>query len=263
MTKKSPPLVGIPACIIELHESLFHRVAEKYITGVVEETGCLPLLIPALADHLNFEDLVDRLDGILLTGSPSNVEPHQYDGRPSREETKHDPQRDGVTLPLIRVAIERGVPLFAICRGNQELNVALGGTLHQNVHELEGKNDHRMNRDLPREERYRDRHPITITPGGILHQLTAGADEVVVNSLHAQAVDRPADGVFVEAVSEDGVIEAISVPKAPAFTLGVQWHPEPAIVRESAISKAIYRAFGDAIRKRQIDRNAGRSSRAA
>tara|TARA_B100000315_G_C14548307_1_gene574394 strand:- start:191 stop:982 length:792 start_codon:yes stop_codon:yes gene_type:complete len=263
MTKKSPPLVGIPACVIELNESLFHRVAEKYITGVVEETGCLPLLIPALGDHLDFDDLVDRLDGLLLTGSPSNVEPHQYDGQPSHEGTKHDPQRDEVTLPLIRAAIERGVPLFAICRGTQELNVALGGTLHQNVHELEGKNDHRMNRELPREERYDDRHPIKISPGGILHRLTDGADEVMVNSLHAQAIDRPAAGVFVEAVSDDGVIEAISVLNAPAFTLGVQWHPEPAIVRELPLSKAIYRAFGKAVRDRQISRSSDRSPRAA
>ncbi len=120
-----------------------------------------------------------------------------------------------------------------------------------------------MNRELPREERYDDRHPIKITPGGILHRLTDGADEVIVNSLHAQAVDRPARGVIIEAVSDDGVIEAISVPDAPAFTLGVQWHPEPAIVRESPLSKAIYRAFGEAMRDRQSSRNSDRSSRAA
>ena len=154
--KNSPlPLVGIPANTDDGNNNwTFHRVGDKYIASVINGARCLPVLIPALSDLYNDDEFLDRLDGLFLTGAPSNVEPHIYGGDPSREGTAHDPKRDSCSLPLIRKAIDHGLPLFAVCRGTQELNVAFGGTLHQNVHELPGKNDHRMRRDVPPEQRY-------------------------------------------------------------------------------------------------------------
>jgi len=212
------------------------------------------MLIPALGDWFDPHDLAGRLDGLLLTGSPSNVEPHRYGGAPSRPGTAHDPLRDATTLPLIDAALADGLPLFALCRGHQELNVALGGTLHQTLHELDGKADHRSDKAAPYDERYRERHPVTLTPGGVLHGLAGGAGRVMVNSLHAQAIDRLADRLAVEAVSDDGVIEAASVRGAEAFALSVQWHPEHPIALEWPLSRAMFAAFGEACRQRRAMR---------
>src|SRR5208282_1303634 len=148
------PLIGLPACVREINGWPFHACGEKYLAAVVQGTDGIPLVIPALGDGDGLPALVASLDGLMLTGSPSNVEPHHYEGPASVPGTKHDPNRDATTLPLIREAIRAGLPLFAICRGIQELNVALGGTLHQRVQELPGKMDHRMRRDEPREVQY-------------------------------------------------------------------------------------------------------------
>ncbi len=238
-----------------------YRVVGKYAASVVDGAGCLPLLIPALGEVGCFVELMSRLDGLFLTGGASNVRPDFYDGEASRAGTLHDPDRDATSLPLIRAAIEAGVPVFAICRGIQELNVALGGTLHQNIHELPGKSEHRMNRSVPTDERYEIRHPITINPGGMLEEMAAEevADgrEIMVNSLHAQAIDRLGDGLFVEAVSDDGVIEAVSVSDAKAFALGVQWHPEHPTSLRWPLSKAMFGAFGEACRARMTARRRG------
>ncbi len=260
MTEHDLPIVGIPACVqAEDGGGAFHKVGEKYITAAAEGAHCLPLLIPALGDWYDPQELVSRLDGLLLTGSPSNVEPHRYGGEPSREGTHHDPVRDATTLPLIRAALEAGLPLFAICRGHQELNVALGGTLHQNVHELDGRNDHRADQTRSYDDKYLERHPVTLTPGGVLHMLSGGADEVMVNSLHAQAIDRIADRLAVEAVSDDGVIEAASVKGAETFALSVQWHPEHPLAMQWPLSRAMFAAFGEACRNRRASRGgAGR-----
>ncbi len=251
MKNSSLPLVGILANTDDGNNNwTFHRAGDKYIAAVINGAKCIPIIIPALTDLYDVDDFLDRLDGLFLTGAPSNVEPHNYGGDPSREGTAHDPMRDSCSLPLIRKSIEHGVPLFAVCRGTQELNVAFGGTLHQNVHELPGKNDHRMRRDLPPDQRYEERHPISVSQGGYLMELTSGASEVMVNSLHAQAIDKPADSLIVEAVSDDGVIEAVSVRDAKAFALGVQWHPEhPASIRWP-LSQAMFNDFGDAARAR-------------
>jgi putative glutamine amidotransferase len=255
MTEHDLPLVGIPACVApEDGGGEFHKVGEKYIMAVAGASHCMPLLIPALGEWYDPYQLAARLDGLMLTGSPSNVEPHRYGGEPSRPGTHHDPVRDATTLPLIDAVLELGVPLFAICRGHQELNVALGGTLHQNVHELGGKNNHRADQSKPYDERYLERHPVHIAAGGVLHELTDGASEVMVNSLHAQAIDRVADRLFVEAVSDDGVVEAVSVQDAKGFALSVQWHPEHALALEWPLSRAMFQAFGDAARARRAAR---------
>ncbi|HLI10229.1 MAG TPA: gamma-glutamyl-gamma-aminobutyrate hydrolase family protein [Alphaproteobacteria bacterium] len=249
-------LVGLPACVKEINEHPFHACNERYLTAVVVAAEAVPLIIPALGDSCALTALVGRLDGLLLTGSPSNVEPHHYEGPASVAGTKHDPFRDATTLPLIREAVRAGLPLLAICRGIQELNVALGGTLHQRVQELPGKMDHRMPQGQPREIQYGPRHPVRLTPGGFLAGL-AGTTEIMVNSLHAQAIDRPAQRLVIEALSPDGVIEAVRVADAPAFAVGVQWHPEWRVM-ENPVSRALFAAFGAAVRARAEARRSGR-----
>ncbi len=248
------PLIGLTACVRAGERHRFHSVATQYVSAVVVGAGGVPLIVPALGEQTDFAALIARLDGLLLTGSPSNVEPHRYGGGDSPAGTLHDAARDATTLPLIRLAIEAGLPLLAICRGHQELNVALGGTLHQHVHELPGRRDHRA-RDLPNnEERYGYAHTVRLAPGGLLGRL-AGAGEATVNSLHAQAIDRLAPGLAVEATSPDGIVEAVRVMAAKTFALGVQWHPEWHIANDP-LARAIFAAFGDAARARALRRTA-------
>lgn len=225
----------------------FHMVGEKYATAVRDGANALPMLIPALGDTVDADTVLSRLDGLLLTGSPSNVEPHHYDGEPSRPGTMHDPHRDETTLRLIDRALETGVPMFAICRGYQELNVVLGGSLHQHVEEQPGYHRHNENPDDPLDVQYGPSHEVHLVEGGMLHRL-AGTDTVAVNSLHSQGVARLADGVTVEAVADDGLIEGFVVDGATAFALAVQWHPEWKVT-ENEFSTAIFNAFGDACRE--------------
>jgi putative glutamine amidotransferase len=251
MGNRSAPLIGVTACIRAFGRGSFHSVSEKYTRAVVEGVGGIPVIVPAQGADGDPAALLQQLDGLLLTGSPSNVEPHHYGGPPSRPGTLHDPQRDATTLPLIRLAVATGVPILALCRGHQELNVALGGSLHQNVHELPGKRDHRAPRDQPNEIRYAPAHPVRLTPGGFLRGL-AGAPEVMVNSLHAQAIDRPAPDLIVEAMSADDVIEAVRLAGAPRLVLGVQWHPEWSIAT-NPLSGAIFASFAAAARERAAE----------
>jgi putative glutamine amidotransferase len=241
------PLIGIPSDRRMLDPHPFHMVGEKYATAVRDGANALPMLIPALGDTVDADTVLSRLDGLLLTGSPSNVEPHHYDGEPSRPGTMHDPHRDETTLRLIDRALETGVPMFAICRGYQELNVVLGGSLHQHVEEQPGYHRHNENPDDPLDVQYGPSHEVHLVEGGMLHRL-AGTDTVAVNSLHSQGVARLADGVTVEAVADDGLIEGFVVDGATAFALAVQWHPEWKVT-ENEFSTAIFNAFGDACRE--------------
>lgn len=224
----------------------FHVVGEKYVTALRDGADAIPFMIPALADTVAADDILQRVDGILLTGSPSNIEPHRYQGEPSRPGTLHDPHRDETTLPLITRALEKGVPLFAICRGYQELNVALGGSLHQYVHEQPGYRLHKENAEDPLDVQYGLTHDVHLVEGGLLNRL-ACKETVRVNSLHSQGVARLAKGVTVEAVADDGLIEAFVVDGVQSFALAVQWHPEWKVT-ENDFSMAIFKAFGDACR---------------
>ena len=244
----SKPLIALSACVREIGIHPFHVVGEKYITAVRDGSGGFPILLPSLADAIDRADLLARVDGLLFTGSPSNVEPHLYGGSPSAEDTLHDAQRDASTLPLIREGVAAGMPMLCICRGCQELNVALGGTLHQAVHELPGRLDHREDKSLPRDAQYAPVHDISLAAGGVLAKLWRER-EVAVNSLHAQGIDRPAPALRVEATAPDGQIEALSGVKTADFCLGIQWHPEWK-VRENRFSMAIFAAFGAAARER-------------
>lgn len=242
------PLIGVTACRVPTEDSAAQRVGEKYVTVVTDEIGACPVLIPALASGIDPEVLVRRLDGILLTGSPSNVDPAHYQGIPSGNPAEHDVARDAVTLPLIRAAVAAGVPLLGLCRGMQEINVAFGGSLAQRLHEDVQRLDHRMRREVPYDWKYRKAHPIETTPGGLLARI-AGPGPHMVNSLHGQGVDRPGPRVRVEATAPDGVVEAVSIADAPGFVLGVQWHPEwPRPCR--GIDQAVFRAFAAAVQAR-------------
>jgi putative glutamine amidotransferase len=250
--KSEMPIVGVPACIKQIDATPFHAVQEKYLTALRDAASVAPLIVPAFGwESLPLDPLLDMIDGVLLTGSPSNVDPKHY-GTTAREGVQHDAQRDATTLPLIRRAIERSVPLLAICRGIQELNVALGGSLHQHVEELPGRMDHRSPRGRPLDERYAPRHDVTLTKGGYL-ETRLGCSSILVNSLHGQGIDRLATNLTVEAVAEDGTIEAVRVANAPAFALGLQWHPEYRAT-ENPVSLSLFRAFGDACRERAARR---------
>ncbi len=254
------PMIGVTGCHKHIDGGSYHTAGHKYLAAVAVGAAAHPVILGALGDaaaahdpgHYDFATLLGRLDGLLVTGSPSNVEPHHYGGAASRPGTAHDPARDTTTLPLVRAAIDHGLPTLAICRGLQELNVAFGGTLHQHLQELPGKRDHRMPPSNDMDVRYGPRHSIAVTPGGPLAAIAASAGEdpahIIINSLHGQAIDRLADGLVVEAVSDDGVIEAVSIPGASGFALGVQWHPEYKVA-ENPFSRALFAAFGHACRQ--------------
>ena len=246
-TPMSLPLIGITACrkIIDPHP--FHCAGEKYVSAVAVACEALPVLVPPLGAQLPVGTVLGRLDGLLFTGSPSNVEPHHYAGPDSRPGTLHDPHRDATTLPLLRAAIAAGVPVLCICRGFQELNVAFGGSLHQQVHELPGYLDeHHEDVTRPLDTQYAPVHEVRFAPGGLMARL-AGAGQAMVNSLHGQGVDRLGAGLVVEGTAPDGLVEAVRVADAPGFTLGVQWHPEWQVM-SNPLSVAMFRAFGDACR---------------
>jgi putative glutamine amidotransferase len=242
------PVIGLSADrhMIASHPS--HVVGEKYIRAVIDGAGAIPLLIPALGPELDVDELLRHLDGILFTGSPSNVEPQRYAGTASAAGTLHDPYRDATTLPLIPRAIATGVAVLGICRGFQEMNVAFGGTLVQKLHEVAGNLDHRDDERAPLEVQYAEVHDVMLAPGGLLQRL-AGAERARVNSLHSQGVERLGDRLVVEARAPDGVIEAFRVQDSPRFAVAVQWHPEWQATSNS-LSRALFAAFGAASRER-------------
>ncbi|MDA0368811.1 MAG: gamma-glutamyl-gamma-aminobutyrate hydrolase family protein [Proteobacteria bacterium] len=248
----SRPVVGIPASVMTMRHFPMHIVGHSNAAAVARVAQCHPMVIPALGGDLDVADIVGHLDGLLLTGGASNIEPHHYEGPPARDGDLHDPHRDSSSLPLIRAALDAGVPVFAICRGFQEFNVALGGTLHQFLHEIPGRIDHRRDRTKPMEAQMGHCHDISLRPDGLLQSL-AGSDTAGVNSLHGQGIDRPAPGTTVEATAPDTTIEALSVNAARAFAVGVQWHPEFR-AEEDPFYRALFEAFGDAARARTEQR---------
>lgn len=243
------PVVLIPACSKDIGHHPFHVVGRKYVDAVAQAAGCMPLLVPPLGDALEIDALLGLADGIMLTGSQSNVHPGHFDQPVADPSLPLDPARDATTLPLLRRALALGVPLFAICRGFQEMNVALGGSLHQAVHAVAGKRDHREDKSAGVDVQYGSAHHVQVVAGGVLARALGAAGPIAVNSLHGQGVDRLAPGLVVEATAEDGLIEAFSVAGAQAFALGVQWHPEWK-VRDNPVSMKIFEAFGNACRAR-------------
>lgn len=244
------PLIGISCCRKQFGAfgAPNHAASDTYVRAADQVVGAAPILIPANGAAAAIPVLLSRLDGIILTGSRSNVQPGLYGGPPHAQGTPEDEARDGVTLPLIRAAIAGGVPVLAICRGLQELNVALGGSLHQRLQDLPDRFDHSTPMQPLARMRTAKAHAVRVVRGSYLHQL-AGASEIAVNSLHNQGIDTLAPGLVVEGIAPDGTIEAVRVATAPGFAFGVQWHPEYDFETD-ALSRRIFVAFGEAVRAR-------------
>ncbi len=248
------PAVGIPTGLIYLPEHSIpqHGVGDRYIRAVREASGADPLLIPALAESIDFGVLANRLDGLFLTGGRANVEPHHYGGPPFPDDEFRDAARDNTVLPLIRACLERRVPVFGVCRGLQEMNVALGGSLHYRVHMIDGKLDHRMPREGDTDTRFALAHDLELAAAGefagLIHDTA-----IKVNSAHGQGIDRLAPGLVVEARAPDGLIEGIRLPDCGTFAVGVQWHAEHRWA-EHRLSGALFKAFGRAARERAARR---------
>lgn len=240
------PIVAVSTDVRQFENYTWHAAPRQYLEAAISASGVLPVLVPSFGERLDLEALIARVDGVMLTGSKSNVDPALYGGEATDENGPYDRDRDATTVPLIRLAIARGVPLLAICRGLQELNVALGGTLDSEIQEMEGRIDHRAPVSDDQDLRFAIRQPVRIKPGTCLAGVF-GAGEVMVNSVHRQAVGRLGDRLQVEAVAQDGTVEAVSVVGARAFAVGVQWHPEYWASSDDA-SARIFRAFGDAAR---------------
>lgn len=236
------PLIGVCACTRQIGHHGFHIAGDKYLRAAA--IAGVPLVIPALGELIDRQSLLENLDGLLFTGSPSNVEPHHYQGPASEPGTPHDPSRDQLTLPLIREAVDAGIPLLGICRGFQEMNVAFGGSLHQKVHEAGPYRDHRERPEDSVDVQYGLSHALHVQPGGVLARLGLPA-EIRVNSVHGQGVERLGAGLRIEALAPDGLIEAFSVEAAPSFALGVQWHPEWK-VHEHPAYLALFQGFAEA-----------------
>jgi putative glutamine amidotransferase len=245
--------VGIPADSKTIGPHPFQAVGEKYIRAVLDGACAQPLLIPSMHRGLDLDALLDHLDGLLLPGSPSNIEPHHYSDEPSFEGNIHDPARDLTTLNLIPLAIAKRVPVLAICRGFQEVNVAMGGSLHQKVHETPGMMNHREDLSQPLDVQYAPAHPLHLREGGLLHGF-AGTREVQVNSLHGQGIKRMGEGLIAEASAPDGLIEAIRLDSNDTFLLALQWHPEWKVL-ENPFYLEIFKAFGAACKARAEGRN--------
>jgi putative glutamine amidotransferase len=245
------PLIGISCCTKQFGTFGMpnHAASNTYVRATDLVVGAVAVLLPANGAHADIATLLSRLDGIILTGSRSNVNPNLYHGPCHAEGTPEDDERDGVTLPLIRAAVAGGVPVLAICRGLQEMNVALGGSLHQRLQDLPGHMDHSTPMQKLSRMRTGKAHSLRITPGSWLHQL-AGATEIGVNSLHNQGIDRLGDVLVADAVAPDGTIEAIHA-RSPGFAVGVQWHPEYDWEHD-AVSRRIFEVFGQAVRDRAI-----------
>lgn len=248
VTKREPakrkPVVLLPADVKQLGEHPFHMAGHKYIMAVAEAAGALPLVVPAINDQLDIDELLAMADGILLTGAVSNVHPSHFGQTVHNPELPLDPARDALTLNLIHAAIKAEVPLLAICRGFQEINVGFGGSLHQAVHEVAGLNDHREAKDSPIEVQYGQSHLVNLVVNGQLAKIV-GAQEMMVNSIHGQGIDTLGAGLVAEAYAPDGLVEALRVANAKSFALGVQWHPEWKVMENPAYL-AIFKAFGEA-----------------
>lgn len=237
------PVVGLVCDFRRKDGMATHRVGDEYVTALRDGAGALPLLIPVTEKPLDVAAVLAAVDGLVFPGSPSNIEPSHYGGEGPG--THLDRERDATSLALIRASLVAAKPMLCICRGFQELNVALGGTLHQQVHDLPGYLDHREDPDAPLERQYGPAHRVTFAAGGLLATLTRKG-EAVVNSLHGQGIARLAPGLVVDATASDGLIEAVAAPGASAFLLGVQWHPEWSWA-DDAVAKAIWHGFGTAL----------------
>lgn len=240
------PLVGLPSDSKPIGHHRYQAVGEKYVRAVVEAAGAIPVMIPSMSPPLPLRELLERLDGLFLTGSYSNIEPHHYSGPASYPGNLHDPARDATSLTMVQLAVEMRLPVLAVCRGMQEVNVALGGTLHQKVHDVSGLNDHREDESAELDVQYGPGHPVALS-GGLAR--IAGADTAMVNSLHGQGVEKLGRGLVVEAIAPDGLVEAVRLDSSDSYLLAVQWHPEWKVT-QNPFYLGIFQEFAAACRAR-------------
>ncbi|TYC75918.1 gamma-glutamyl-gamma-aminobutyrate hydrolase family protein [Stappia sp. BW2] len=249
MTK---PLVLVTADVKTVEGYNWHAATSIYLQAVVKGSDAIPMILPSLGADLDLDAALDQVDGVLATGSRSNVNPELYGEEPTEENGPYDPSRDATTLPLLKRAVERGIPVFAICRGMQELNVALGGTLLTEIQTLQGRDDHRAPTSEQQDERFRIAHPVEIAEGSCLAAVV-GDEPIEVNSLHRQALGTLGNGMITEAAAEDGTIEAASIKDSAGYVLATQWHPEYWVSTDGP-SQKLFAAFGDAVRAYRVKR---------
>lgn len=246
-TSSRRPVVGIIGNQNVLHETYHvHATGLMNSEAVAEVAGCLPLVIPSDPRLVSVAELLAVCDGFLLTGGRPNVHPSEYGEVETPAHGEFDRCRDAITLPLIRACVDRGQPFLGVCRGFQEVNVAMGGTLHPEIRDLPGRMNHRMPPDGTLDEKFALRHPVRLMPGGVFAKVF-GADEVMTNSLHGQGIARPGSRIVIEGHAPDGTPEAIRVADARGFTLSVQWHPEYRAATDP-VSRPLFAAFGQAVR---------------
>jgi putative glutamine amidotransferase len=243
----SKPIVALPADIRELDGAVWHATPNQYVQAALKVAEVMTFIIPAFEEGNDIDAILDRVDGVLVSGSATNVHPSLYGKQAAESDGPFDPARDATSLPLIRRAIDRGIPLLAICRGIQELNVALGGTLASEIQDQPGIWDHRKPPVTERDGMYAIRQPVFVQEGSCIARHLGLSGAVQVNSLHRQAIAETAPRLKVEATAEDGTIEAVSVIDAKNFAVGVQWHPEY-WAETDAPSRALFQAFGEAVR---------------
>nr|WP_170615295.1 gamma-glutamyl-gamma-aminobutyrate hydrolase family protein [uncultured Ruegeria sp.] len=243
----SRPVVGIIGNSYLMNDQYpTHAGGTMNSDAVANVSGCLPMLIPADPRYVSVDELLEVCDGFLLTGGRPNVHPEEYGELATEAHGEFDRARDAITLPLVRACVERGQPFFGICRGFQEVNVALGGTLYPEIRDLPGRMNHRMPPDGTLEEKFALRHVVTLAEGGVFHRLM-GATEVMTNTLHGQGIKTVGHRIEIDGHAPDGTPEAIYVKDAPGFTLSVQWHPEWDAVNDP-VSRPLFEAFGAAVR---------------
>jgi len=246
MSRKRP-IVGVIGNTAMLNETYpVHAGGVMNTSAIADVAGAMPLLVPADPRFVSVDELLETCDGFLLTGGRPNVHPEEYGEAATEAHGDFDRCRDAIVLPLVRACVERGQPLFGVCRGFQEVNVAMGGTLYPEIRDLPGRTNHRMPPDGTLEEKFALRHVVTFTEGGVFHKVM-GATEVMTNTLHGQGIKEPGARIVIDGYAPDGTPEAIYVKDAPGFTLSVQWHPEYNAASDP-VSRPLFAAFGAALR---------------
>ena len=241
------PIIGIIGNRYEIdNRYMVHANGEMNSAAIAKVADCTPLIVPSDPDLAKVEDLLEVCDGFLLTGGRPNVHPEEYGHEETEAHGAFDRTRDNLCLPLVRACVERGQPMFGICRGFQEVNVAMGGTLHPEIRDLPGRDNHRMPPDGTLEEQFALRHEVTFTQGGPFHRIL-GATEVMTNTLHGQGIEEPGRRIVIDGRAHDLTPEAIYIEGAKGFALSVQWHPEWNATNDPA-SRALFSAFGEAAR---------------
>ncbi|MCA2013172.1 gamma-glutamyl-gamma-aminobutyrate hydrolase family protein [Cereibacter sphaeroides] len=242
------PVVGVIGNAALLNETYqVHAGGAMNSAAIAEVSDATPLLVPADPRYVSVNELLEICDGFLFTGGRPNVHPEEYGEAETPAHGTFDRCRDAITLPLIRACVERGQPILGVCRGFQEVNVAMGGSLYPEIRDLPGRMNHRMPPDGTLEEKFALRHKVTFTEGGPFHRLL-GSTEVMTNTLHGQGIKTPGARIVIDGYAPDGTPEAIYVKDAPGFTLSVQWHPEYNAAKDP-VSRPLFAAFGEALRQ--------------